>query len=160
MYNIDSRSLKTNIGIFLYQSAEDNTQTVQEYIAYYYPLVLDIILRALNSKHKTSEEAIAEELRKKYSDDTSIQLFYSTIYEEVRQIKKQFYLAGFDHRMKYKLEERTLPRSTITLHAICMDLEATVEAFLSEPESDNEDVSDAVIEHPTIDQLETMFDRR
>lgn len=160
MYNIDSRTLKTNIGIFLYQSAEDNKQTVQEYVAYYYPLVLDIIVRALNNKHQTSEEAIGDELRSKYSDDTSLQLFYSTIYEEVREIKKTFYLAGFDPRMKYKLVERTLPRSTIKLHAIKMDLEATMEALLSAPEPDNEDVSDAVIDHPTIDQLQSMFDRR
>jgi len=160
MYNIDSRTLKTNIGIFLYQSAEDNNQTVQEYVAYYYPLVLDIIVRALNNKHQTSEEAIGEELRSKYSDDTSLQLFYSTIYEEVREIKKQFYLAGFDNRMKYKLVERALPRSTIKFHAISMDLEATVESFLSTPETDNEDVSDAVIDYPSIDQLESMFDKR
>lgn len=160
MYNIDSRTLKTNIGIYLYQSSEDNDKSVQEYIAYYYPLVLDIILRALNNKHKTAEEAIADELREKYSDDTSIQLFYSTIYEEVREIKKQFYLAGFDPRMKYQLVERTLPRSTIKLHAFKMDLDATMEAILSTPETDNEDVSDAVIDYPTIDQLESAFDRR
>lgn len=159
MYNIDSRSLKTNIGISLYQSMDDKKQKVQEYVAYYYPLVLDIIVRVLNNTHKTSEEAISEELRSRYSDDISIQMFYSTIYEEVREIKKQFYLAGFDPRMKYKLQERTLPRSTIKLHAICMDLEATVDAFLSTPESDNEDVKDAVIDHPNIDQLQSMFDR-
>lgn len=160
MYNIDSRTLKTNIGVFLYRSAEDNDKTVQEHLNYYYPIVLDIIIKVLNSKHQTSEEAISEELREKYSDDTSVQLFYSTIYEEIREIKKQFYLAGFDHRMKYKLVERVLPRSTIKMHAICMDLEATMESLLSTPESDNEDVNDAVIDHPSIDQLESMFDRR
>lgn len=160
MYNIDSRTLKTNIGILLYPSADNEYKTVQEYVSYYYPLVLDIIVRSLNSKNRNAEEAVSDELRLRYSDDVSLQLFYSTIYEEVRYIKKQFIIAGFDPRMKYKLVERSLDRSTIKLHSIQMDLEATIESLSTLSKLDNEDVSDAVIEHPSIDQLESFFDKR
>lgn len=160
MYNVESRTLKTEIGILLYSSVTEDKK-IEEIIAYYYPLLLDVMVNVLNNRHRSTEDAILEEL-KKYYDDPGLQLFYGILYEEIRMIKKQFIVAGFDPRLKYKLVERTLPRSTIKLHAICMDLEATMDHMLVQPEteSDNQDVSDAVIDNPTIDQLESYFDKR
>ncbi|QZA70538.1 hypothetical protein AH04_55 [Erwinia phage AH04] len=160
MYNVESRTLKTEIGILLYSSVTEDKK-IEEIIAYYYPLLLDMMVNVLNNRHRSTEDAIFEEL-KKYYDDPGLQLFYGMLYEEIRMIKKQFIIAGFDPRLKYKLVERTLPRSTIKLHAICMDLEATMDHMLVQPEtgSDNQDVSDAVIDNPTIDQLESYFDKR
>jgi hypothetical protein len=159
MYNIESRLLKTEIGILLLSSVTEDTP-VEEKIAYYYPLVLDMLVNILNNK-KCTEEAILEEI-KKYYDDPGLQLFYELLYAEVRTIKKQFILAGFDSRLKYKLLERAIPRSTIKLHSICMDLESTVDSMIADPVnlSDIADVNDAVIDNPSIAQLEAYFDQR
>ena len=159
MYNIESRALKTDIG-FLLSSSVDDPKKLDEEIAFYFPLVLDMIVNILNNRNTTTEEAIIDEL-KKYSDKPSLQLFYELLYVETRDIKKQFFMAGFDRRMRYKLTHRTLPRTNIKLHSIIMDLEGTL-AHLSDQllnDSEEEDVSDSVIDNPSIEQLDAMFDK-
>lgn len=158
MYNIESRLLKTEIGMLMYSSATEEKK-IEEYIAYYYPLVLDMLVNILNSRHRNTEDAIFEEL-KKYYDDASLQMFYELLYNEARLIKKQFILAGFDSRLKYKLVERTPGNSTIKLHAICMDLETTFESNSFTSTLDSQHVNEDVIDNPSIDQLEAYFDKR
>lgn len=159
MYNIDSRTLKAGLGILLYSSCDNSFKTTEERTAYYYPIVLDMLVGVLNNDTTSSiEEAILIEVKRFY-DDPTVQLFSELLYEEIRLIKKQFILAGFDPRLKYKLVSRLVGNTTIKLHAICMDLDATAELLHTKPETDSEDVSDAISEHPTYEQLESLYDK-
>lgn len=155
MYNIDSRGLKSNIGMLLLPRTEKGE--LEERIAYYFPLVLDIIVDIMNSETRHTEDAINEELIK-YREDVDLQFFCEIIHNEVREIKKQFIMAGFDRRLKFRLMTRVLPRTTIKYYGIGMDLELTFEHFQSEAAAGDTDEAD-VIDHPSVEDLERYFDR-
>lgn len=158
MYNIDSRTLKTGLGVLLYSSCDQSLKTTEERTAYYYPLFLDMLVGVLNSDMTSIEESILVEVKRFY-DDPTVQLFSELLYEEVRLIKKQFIMAGFDPRLKYKLISRNVGKTTIKLHAICMDLDSTMELLYTKPETDSENVSDVISENPTYEQLESLYDQ-
>jgi len=154
MYNIDSRGLKSNIGMLLLPRTEKGE--LEERIAYYFPIVLDIIVDIMNSETRHTEDAINEELIK-YRQDVDLQFFGEIIHNEVREIKKQFITAGFDRRLKFRLMKRTLPRSTITYYGIGMDLDLTFASFQTESEGDSNDAD--VIDYPSVEDLERYFDQ-
>lgn len=155
MYNIDSRALKTSIGVLVYSSLQPDDK-VEERVSYYFPLVLDIMLGVMNSKHRNIDDALYDEMLN-YSDDATFYLFSELIYEEVKQMKQQFLLAGFDPRLKYKIITKNIPRTVLKLHAIAMDLEFTAATLNEIKDSDDIDVQDAVSDQPSIEQLNEIF---
>ena len=155
MYNIDNRSLRSALEVSLIPEFKE-TDNTRDRLTYYFNLALEMLVGAMNSKHKNIADALDEQYER-FPDDKVLPFIGEVLAEELRYIKKQFILAGFDPRLKYKLISRTIPRTTIKLHAIGMDLEATVENMGDEPEQEEIDISDVISENPTYEQLAAVF---
>lgn len=156
MYNIDTRVLRSSLGISLHHAYRDHKE-LDEKITFYLTISLDWILAVMNSKVRNTADAIDDYLNEIRDKDTHLPFIADIIHDEVMLIKKQFILAGFDQRLKYKLITRAIPKTNIKRYAIGMDLEATLDAMLDAPES-QEDITDVVNAHPTIEQLAEVFD--
>jgi hypothetical protein len=159
MYNIDNRGLRSAIGISLVPSIKKE-EKLEDRITFYFTIALDMIVGALNSSSKDIATALDEQFER-FPNDDALPLLGEILDEELRNIKKQFILAGFDQRLQYKLVSRELPRSTIKIFGIAMDLEATVSSLTGNEYNHEKHISstsEAVSENPTIEQLAELFD--
>lgn len=158
MYNIDSRALRSQIGISIIPSGKTE-ENVEDRITYYFNIITDMLVGALNSKQKQIVHAIDEQFER-FPDDDVLPFFSEILDYELRDIKKQFFFAGFDPRLKFKLVSRDIPRSNFKAWGIAMDLEATMVSMAesAELEGKSEEVIDAVNENPTIEQLSQLYD--
>jgi hypothetical protein len=135
----------------------EDPSKLAEKTAYYFPIVLDMIVGALNSDNKFHLAGIDEQFIK-YRGDFNLVNMGQIITEEFEYAKKTFLLAGFDIRVKYKLVSRQIHKTNMKMWAIVMDLEETVEHFnKKQPETNVESMSDAVITNPTLDQLAELY---
>lgn len=155
MYSIDTRQLKMLIGVSLFPSI-NKEENLTDRINYYYPIVLDMIIGGLNSEHQRLLEIVDEQMDR-YPDDINIIALHYLIADELRVIKKQFILAGFDPRVKYKLDTRNVGNTTLKKTAILMDLEATVANFPSTVIADKENAGELITSEPTLEQLNQFF---
>lgn len=155
MYNIDNRSLRSALEVSIIPELKEKDDT-RDKLTYYFNLTLEMLVGAMNSKHKHISDAIDEQFER-FPDDKVLPFLGEVISEELRYIKKQFILAGFDSRLKYKLITRILPRTTIKLYAIGMDLEATVVSMAEESEPEELDISDVISDNPTYEQLSAIY---
>jgi len=115
-----------------------------------------MIIGGLNSEHQRLLEIVDEQMDR-YPDDINIIALHYLIADELRVIKKQFILAGFDPRVKYKLDTRNVGNTTLKKTAILMDLEATVANFPSTVIADKENAGELITSEPTLEQLNQFF---
>ena len=157
MYTFDQRTLRNSIGIALNSKLKE-TETLEESVNYYYILVLDIILGAMNSEIRNIDDAIAEQFEQ-YPDDYRLGFMAEIIRQELVDIKHQFILSGFDSRLRYKLVTHKV--GLFKKQGICMDLDATYNYMseLDEREDNNEqEIGYLVSDHPSNEELQRLFD--
>lgn len=154
MYTIDKRGFMSAIAFALLPPLKNESPT-EDRVTYYFHIGLDIILGAMNSDVRNIDDAIDEQ-RGKYEGDTMLPFLFETLRLEIMDIKKQFMLAGFDRRLKYKLVTRNVGVQKI--YGIQMDLESTVDAMNSiEPVEEKQDSAFEVNQEPTIDELNAAY---
>lgn len=153
MYNIDRRGLEAAITIGLIPSMKKEEDQGDQ-VTYYFNISLDMLVGALNSKHRNLDDAVEEQLSR-FPDDIQLPFLSEIIYNELVEVKRQFISAGFDNRLKYKLVTREVGR--YKFYGIVMDLDETFldmcDKELTEP---TDDVSNAVAAEPTIEQLNAL----
>lgn len=154
MFNIDKRGLMSQITLALIPSfkEEDNQE---DSVTYYFNVILDVVVGAMNSKFRNIDDAIEEQFDL-LEKDVRLYLMAEVIRELLIDIKRQFIAAGFDQRLKYKLVTRQVGRTKF--YGLAMDLDATAEAIAWKPEAvEEETIAEAVSEEPTLEQLSQIY---
>lgn len=155
MYNIDRRGLEMAITIGLIPSFKKEEDQGDQ-VTYYFNLLLDMVVGAMNSKTRNIDDAIEEQLNR-FPDDIKLPFLSEVMYNELVEIKRQFISAGFDSRLKYKLVAREAGR--YKFYGIVMDLDETYLCMcdneLTNPETDDS-LANIVAAEPTIEQLNAL----
>lgn len=156
MYNFDRRGLEMAITIGLIPSFKQE-ENQGDQVTYYFNLMLDMLVGAMNSKHRNIDDAIEEQLDR-FPEDIKIIHLAEIMYNELVEIKRTFISAGFDSRLKYKLVTREVGR--YKFYGIAMDLDETFLAMcaneLENPETED-DVASIVAAEPTLEQLSQLL---
>lgn len=156
MYIIDTRGLKTSIELVLMRKIENQFE-IDEQTVYYTTILLDMIVGTLNGVDDEKGTSLDKQYLK-YRGDFILINMGDIISSEIDTIKKQFFLAGHDRRLKYKLVSKQIGNTTIKQYAIVMDIEATVEHFnVISVTPTEENICDAVNGDPTLEELAAMF---
>lgn len=155
MYNFDRRGLEMAITIGLIPSFKQE-ENQGDQVTYYFNLMLDMLVGAMNSKDRNIDNAIEEQLNR-FPDDIKLPFLSEIMYNELVEIKRQFISAGFDNRLKYKLVSREVGR--YKFYGISMDLDETFLCMcdneLTNPETET-DLANIVAAEPTIEQLNAL----
>lgn len=153
MYNIDKRGLMSAIAIALIPPFK-NESPEEDQLTYHFHLVLDMILGVMNSETRHIDDAIDDQFNL-YPEEKYLPFLAEVIRLEVIDIKKQFMLAGFDRRLKYKWVTRHVGMHKF--YGLGMDLDATAK-FLAEAEPVVEtDNAFEVSQEPSLDELNAAF---
>ncbi|UOX39659.1 hypothetical protein [Aeromonas phage ZPAH34] len=154
MYTIDTDDLKMRIALLCkFFGFENQTQNTDERLEYFSTLVIDCAVQALNNK-KDKIDTVLDAMIVQYQNEEP--LFYELcplIAQLVHDVKMQFYTSGFDPRLMYKVVTKKFGLRKVC--TIIMDLEMTVLVFNSN--SDNNDISHCVEDHPNIEVLNELF---
>lgn len=155
MYSVDQRLMQTEIGFILlgFEKLNKEMSRIEMDLEHktYFLVVLDVIINMLNDHEGTLQDALERE-QEKYPGDELIFALQDYIYEKAFEIRKHFVVNGFDRRIKYKIQERQLKRSTIKFYYIVMDLDATMEAYADKPVKAYEE--DVISDNPSYEELE------
>lgn len=157
MYNFDQRNLRNGIAIALSSQLKED-EKLDDCINYYFILILDMVLGAMNSEIRNIDSAIDEQYER-YPDDYRLGFLAELIRQEIFDIKKQFMLAGFDNRLRYKLT--THSAGSLKRYGIAMDLDATYMHMLDLDERrDNheQELGYLVSDYPSAEELARAFD--
>lgn len=154
MFHIDYNLLKSQVALTCVMSGGQATETLDYNNAIYYSkLALDCIVHVLNDKVNKPDDSFYLYCEEYHKNDCQFTFLGEIVIGMVVDIKRQFYTAGFDPRLKYKLLERKF--NNIPCYRICMDLEETFLLFT--PKEDKEDVSQAVSDDPSQEMLNELF---
>lgn len=156
MYNFDQRNIRTGMSITL-QSQLKEGETLEEAVEYYFVIVLDMILGVMNSETRNIDDAIDEQYLR-FTGDWRLPFLAELIRQEVVDIKKQFILAGFDNRLRYKLIVNKI--GSLKRHGIAMDIDATY-LYMKEreerEENNEQEIGFLVSDNPSAEELNRIF---
>lgn len=152
MYHIDYQLLKSQVALTCVMSGVQATQNFDNAI-YYSKLAMDCVVHILNDKIYKPEDSFYLYQEEFHKDDSQFIFLSEIVIGMVMDIKRQFYTAGFDPRLKYKLLENKFNK--IPCYRICMDLEETFLFFT--PKTDEENISQLVSDNPSPEQLNDIF---
>ncbi|WNV45891.1 hypothetical protein [Aeromonas phage AerS_266] len=153
MYTIDTDDLKMRIALLCkIYGFENQAQNVDERLEYFFTLTVDCVVQILNNK-QDKINTILDTMITEYQNEEP--LFYELcplIEQLVHDIKTQFYTAGFDPRLMYKVITKKCGRRSLC--TIIMDLEMTFLDF--KPKVENHDISQCVEDNPTFEVLNEL----
>lgn len=153
MYNIDKRDLMSAIAIALLPPFK-NELPEEDSLTLNFHLALDIIIGVMNSDTRNIDDALEDQLLR-FPEEKNLGFLFEVIKLEIIDIKKQFMLAGFDRRLKYKLATRSV--GVHKFYGIQMDLDATVLSMTTAKETDEVDNAFSVSQEPSLDELNAAY---
>lgn len=156
MYNFDQRNIRTGMSITL-QSQLKEGETLNEAVEYYFLIVLDMILGIMNSEVRHLDDAIDEQYLR-FPGEYRLPFLAELIRQEVVDIKKQFILAGFDNRLRYKLVVNKV--GFLKRYAIAMDIDATYSYMKEREERENnneQEIGSLVSDCPSAEELNRIL---
>lgn len=150
MFTIDKRSITTSIAIAIMPFIKEEDKAPQDKVEYYYHILLDMAVGALNSGVKNIDDAIELQLDR-YPEDMQVPFLREALHYLMVDMKRQFIKSGFDGRLKYKIYNRECGMRSI--QGIGMDLDATLDAMASKSKTEEVNQADVINENPTLEQL-------
>ena len=154
MYQLDIEHIKAQISLReQVYGFGDGLGKEADKLTYFATLCINSVIRIMNDKSQKPEQVFDVMVSEYQNEEPFFYELADIILGLVHDIKTQFYLAGFDPRLKYKLLVRQFGRRTI--QSIIMDLEETFLAF--KPTEYVEDIGQVVSDNPDIEVLNDLF---